>query len=100
RTDIVELIDSRIPLQKKSAANFFACCPFHAEKSASFSVSQNKQFYHCFGCGAHGNALDFLIHYDRLNFPEAVESLAKIVGLDIPKTDAQNNQTNLAPDLY
>lgn len=100
RTDIVELIDSRVPLQKKSAANFFACCPFHTEKSASFSVSQNKQFYHCFGCGAHGNALDFLMQYDRLNFPEAVEVLAKIAGLDVPKTNTTTHHQQIAPDLY
>lgn len=84
RIDIVDLIDGRVPLKKKSASNFFACCPFHNEKSASFSVSQNKQFYHCFGCGAHGNAIDFLMQYDRLSFPEAVEALAKQQGMEIP----------------
>lgn len=85
RLDIVDLIDGRVPLKKKSSNNYFACCPFHNEKSASFSVSQNKQFYYCFGCGAHGNAIDFLIQYDRLEFPEAVELLAKQLGLEIPR---------------
>ena len=67
RTDIVELIDNAIPL-KKSGANLSACCPFHQEKSPSFTVSATKQFYHCFGCGAHGNAISFLIEYERLEF--------------------------------
>ncbi|MHB1948563.1 MAG: DNA primase [Gammaproteobacteria bacterium] len=85
RIEIVDLIDSRVPLKKKSGNNYFACCPFHTEKSASFSVSQNKQFYHCFGCGAHGNAIDFLMQFDRMEFPEAIESLAKQIGLEIPR---------------
>jgi DNA primase len=100
RTDIVDLIDHRVPLQKKSNNNYFACCPFHAEKSASFSVSQNKQFYHCFGCGAHGNAIDFLIHYDRLSFPEAVEALAKEAGMEIPRDKSQPVKTNQHQNLY
>lgn len=83
--DIVDLIDGRVPLKKKSGNNYFACCPFHTEKSASFSVSQNKQFYHCFGCGVHGNVIDFLMQFDRLEFPEAVELLAKQAGLEIPR---------------
>lgn len=90
RIDIVDLIDSRVPLRKKSNNNFFACCPFHTEKSASFSVSHTKQFYYCFGCGAHGNAIDFLIQYDRLSFPEAIETLAKHIGIDIPR-EAQSS---------
>jgi DNA primase len=85
RVDIVDLIDGRVPLRKKSNNNFFACCPFHAEKSASFSVSHVKQFYYCFGCGAHGNAIDFLIQYDRLSFPEAIEALAKHAGIEVPR---------------
>ncbi|MDX1901798.1 MAG: DNA primase [Gammaproteobacteria bacterium] len=100
RIDIVELIDARVPLQKKSAQNFFACCPFHTEKSASFSVSHSKQFYHCFGCGAHGNAIDFLMQYDRLNFPEAVEALAKTAGLEVPHTETHATKKTIAPDLY
>ena|SRR5688572_30771985 len=89
RIELVELIDTRIPLRKKSGNNYFACCPFHAEKSASFSVSQAKQFYHCFGCGAHGNAIDFLMQYDHLSFPEAIETLAQQVGMEIPRANKQ-----------
>lgn len=85
RIELVDLIDARVPLRKKTGSNFFACCPFHNEKSASFSVSQTKQFYYCFGCGAHGNALDFLIQFDRLEFPEAVETLARQIGVDVPR---------------
>ena len=85
RVELVDLIDGRVPLKKKSGSNYFACCPFHTEKSASFSVSQAKQFYYCFGCGAHGNAIDFLMHYDRMEFPEAVETLAKQLGMEIPR---------------
>jgi DNA primase len=85
RVDIVDLIDSRLTLRKKTGSNFFACCPFHNEKSPSFSVSQPKQFYYCFGCGAHGNAIDFLMQYDRLSFPEAIDTLAKQTGMEIPR---------------
>ncbi|HLB58395.1 MAG TPA: CHC2 zinc finger domain-containing protein, partial [Gammaproteobacteria bacterium] len=85
RTELVDLIDGRVPLRKKSGSNYFACCPFHTEKSASFSVSQSKQFYYCFGCGAHGNAIDFLMNYDHLSFPEAVETLARQAGVEIPR---------------
>lgn len=90
RTDIVELIDNAIPL-KKTGANLSACCPFHQEKSPSFTVSASKQFYHCFGCGAHGNAISFLIEYERLEFRDAVESLARSCGLEIPK-EAQGDR--------
>lgn len=100
RVDIVDFIDGRVPLRKKSSNNYFACCPFHAEKSASFSVSQNKQFYYCFGCGAHGNAIDFLMQYDKLSFPEAVESLAKLTGMIIPRETLASNKPNINPDLY
>src|SRR5436853_2037440 len=85
RVEIIDLIDSRVPLKKKSSNNYFACCPFHTEKSPSFSASQKKQFFHCFGCGAHGNAIDFVMQYDRLEFPEAIELLAKQIGLEIPQ---------------
>jgi DNA primase len=85
RVDIVDYIDSRITIRKKTGSNFFACCPFHNEKSPSFSISQTKQFYYCFGCGAHGNAIDFLIQYDRLSFPEAIETLARQVGMEVPR---------------
>ena len=84
RTDIVELIGARVPL-KKSGREFKACCPFHDEKSPSFWVSPDKQFYHCFGCGAHGTALGFLMNYDRLSFPEAIEELASRAGVEIPR---------------
>jgi len=82
RADIVELIGSRVPL-KRAGHEFKACCPFHDEKTPSFSVSPDKQFYHCFGCGAHGTALSFLMEYDRLPFPEAVEDLAARLGLEV-----------------
>jgi DNA primase len=84
KIDIVDLINTHVPLKKKSNSNYFARCPFHNEKSASFSVSQPKQFYYCFGCGAHGNAVDFLMNQDRLSFPEAVEALARTAGLEVP----------------
>ncbi len=84
RVDIVETIDRRVPL-KKSGKNFSACCPFHDEKTPSFSVNQEKQFYYCFGCGAGGNALGFLMDYERLDFPRAVETLADACGLEVPR---------------
>ncbi|EFM89339.1 DNA primase [Actinobacillus pleuropneumoniae] len=84
RTDIVELINSRVKL-KKAGRDYQACCPFHHEKSPSFTVSQSKQFYHCFGCGAHGNAISFLMDYDKLEFPEAIEELAAMQGLEVPR---------------
>ncbi len=84
RTDIVELINARVPL-KKAGKNYQACCPFHNEKSPSFTVSPQKQFYHCFGCSANGTALGFLMEYDRLEFVDAVEELARMHGLDVPR---------------
>ncbi len=84
RVDIVEVIDSRIPL-KKSGRDFAACCPFHSEKTPSFTVSPEKQFYHCFGCGAHGTAIGFLMEYEHLDFVEAVSELAKLAGLTVPR---------------
>ena len=83
RVDVVDIIDKRVPL-KKAGANFVACCPFHQEKTPSFSVSPSKQFYHCFGCGAHGSAISFLIDHDGLNFIDSVHELAKVVGLTVP----------------
>lgn len=83
RTDIVDLIDARVKL-KKQGKNFHACCPFHNEKTPSFTVNGEKQFYHCFGCGAHGNAIDFLINYDKLEFVESVEELATMHNLEVP----------------
>ncbi|GGO63930.1 DNA primase [Bowmanella pacifica] len=91
RTDIVELVDSRVRL-KKAGRNYQACCPFHNEKSPSFTVSQDKQFYHCFGCGAHGNAISFLMEYDRLEFPDAIEELARYQGVEVPREQGKSPQ--------
>src|SRR5687767_2530911 len=93
RADIVELIGSRVPL-KKQGKEFKACCPFHGEKTPSFTVVPDKQFYHCFGCGAHGTALGFLMEHDHLSFVEAVEDLAARVGLDIPREDLGVGRTS------
>ncbi|MBV7387223.1 DNA primase [Pasteurellaceae bacterium TAE3-ERU1] len=84
RTDIVDLINTRVKL-KKAGRDYQACCPFHHEKTPSFTVSQAKQFYHCFGCGAHGNAITFLMEFDKLEFPEAIEELAAIHGVEVPR---------------
>jgi len=100
RTDIVEVIGSRVPL-KKAGREWKANCPFHNEKSPSFTVSQTKQFYHCFGCGVHGTALTFLMEHDRLPFPDAVEELAGRAGLEVPREgggpDPRDRQLD---DLY
>jgi len=84
RVDIVDVIDRHVKL-KRSGANHVACCPFHSEKSPSFTVSQPKQFYHCFGCGAHGTAIGFLMEYSGLTFPDAVRELAQTVGMTVPE---------------
>ena len=84
RTDVVDIVDSRVKL-KKAGKNYQACCPFHNEKTPSFTVSQDKQFYHCFGCGAHGNAISFIMEFDRLDFVEAIEELARLHGLEVPR---------------
>ncbi|SDB44946.1 DNA primase [Pseudidiomarina indica] len=89
RADVVEVVDSRVPL-KKAGKNYQACCPFHHEKTPSFTVAPDKQFYHCFGCGEHGNALDFLMKFDGLEFPEAVEELAHMLGLEVPRETSSN----------
>ncbi len=86
RVDIVEVIERYLPL-KKGGANYFACCPFHGEKSPSFSVSPAKQFYHCFGCGANGSAIGFLMEYNGLGFIDAVKELAGSVGMEVPEDD-------------
>ncbi|MGD2118866.1 MAG: DNA primase [Chromatiales bacterium] len=88
QADIVDVISNRIPL-KKAGREFHACCPFHHEKTPSFTVSPSKQFYHCFGCGAHGSALSFIMEYDNLAFPDAVEELAKGLGLEVPREEGQ-----------
>ena len=90
KVDIVDIIDEQVPL-KKGGANYMACCPFHKEKSPSFSVSPGKQFYHCFGCGAHGSALGFIMEYQGLGFVEAVQYLADRVGMTVPKSAAAAN---------
>jgi DNA primase len=84
RLDIVEVIDRRVKL-KKAGKNYSACCPFHDERTPSFSVNPERQFYYCFGCGAGGNALGFVMDYERLDFREAVEGLAQSVGLEVPQ---------------
>ncbi|TDJ65325.1 MAG: DNA primase [Proteobacteria bacterium] len=84
RADIVEVIDARVPLTK-GGKDFKARCPFHDEKTPSFTVSPDKQFYHCFGCQANGNAIGFLMEYEHMSFPEAVEELANHVGIPVPK---------------
>ena len=84
RVDIVDVIERHVPL-KKAGANYSACCPFHSEKSPSFTVSPNKQFYHCFGCGAHGSAVGFMMEYGGMNFVEAVKDLADRVGMQVPQ---------------
>ncbi|TWI56798.1 DNA primase [Pseudomonas duriflava] len=91
RTDIVEVVGSRIKL-KKTGKNYSALCPFHNEKSPSFSVSPDKQFYYCFGCGAGGNALGFVMDHDNLDFPEAVDELAKRIGLDVPREESSGTR--------
>ena len=85
RVDVVDVIDRRVPL-KKAGQNYQACCPFHSEKTPSFTVSPTKQFYHCIGCGAHGTALGFLMEYEHMSFPDAVAALAQDVGLPVPES--------------
>ncbi|MGH8397626.1 MAG: DNA primase [Gammaproteobacteria bacterium] len=97
RVDIVEVIDARVPL-KKHGREFTACCPFHTEKTPSFTVSPAKQFFHCFGCGVHGTALGFLMDYEHLDFVEAVRQLASMVGMEVPQ-EAGEPHSDLAP-LY
>ena len=99
RVDVIDVIDKSVPL-KKAGSNYVACCPFHQEKSPSFTVSPSKQFYHCFGCVAHGSALSFLIEYQGMSFVDAVEDLAKSVGLTVPqdtqKISPETKEKNLA----
>ncbi len=98
-TDIVELIDSRVPL-KHSGNNHMACCPFHGEKTPSFSVSQTKQFYHCFGCGVSGDAIKFLMDYEHQSFVEAIEELAQMAGLQVPKVAYSGEQPRQIPEHF
>lgn len=100
RTDIVDLVDSRVKL-KKSGRNYVACCPFHQEKSPSFTVSREKQFYYCFGCGASGNALSFLMDYERLGFIDGLRQLAGQSGLELPDTsDGDSTPRESWQELY
>ena len=98
RADIVEIIGARIQL-KKSGREYKACCPFHSEKTPSFWVSPDKQFYHCFGCGAHGTAVGFLMEYEKLSFVEAVEDMAQRAGLELPR-EARDSRDSGGADLH
>ena len=98
RVDIVDLIDSHVPL-KKTGMNYVARCPFHTEKTPSFSVNRNKQFFHCFGCGASGNAISFLMDFSHLDFVEAVEDLAAFAGIDVPRESVNHQAGSKKNDL-
>ncbi len=98
RVDIIDVVERYVPL-KKAGANYSACCPFHNEKTPSFSVSPSKQFYHCFGCGAHGSAISFVMEHQGLSFPEAVEDLAKNIGLPVPHETTQREQDSRAAQV-
>ena len=91
RNDIVDVLSGYMKLQKKGG-NYWACCPFHNEKTASFSVSQNKQMYHCFGCGVSGNVYTFIMKYENYSFPEAVKVLADRVGVELPRMEYSKEQ--------
>lgn len=100
RTDLLALLSSRVTFTKKSGSNHWACCPFHDEKTPSFSVNTQKGFYHCFGCGVSGDAIRFLMDYDNLPFPEAVERLAEYNGLDVPYEDDGRQSDPQEKDRY
>ena len=95
RVDVVDVVGKYVQL-KKGGANFMGLCPFHGEKSPSFSVSPAKQFYHCFGCGANGNAIGFLMEHTGMNFVEAVKDLAAQVGLQVPEDDVSPQERERA----
>ena len=101
RLDIVDVVERYVPL-KKAGANFVACCPFHSEKSPSFTVSQTKQFYHCFGCGAHGTAIGFVMEHAGMGYVDAIGELARSMGLEVPneRPAAGDAFQKAAPDLY
>jgi DNA primase len=99
RVDIVDVIERYVPL-KKGGSNYVACCPFHSEKTPSFTVSPAKQFYHCFGCSAHGNAISFLMEYQGLGYIEAVKDLAESVGMKMPEFEPRAKKPESGPDLY
>src|SRR5689334_1158719 len=87
RADIVDVVESYVPL-KRAGSNLTACCPFHSEKTPSFTVSPSKQFYHCFGCGAHGSAIGFLMEYGGMGYVEAIKDLAGRIGMQVPEIAA------------
>ena len=91
RANIVDIIGSHLNLQKKGN-DYWACCPFHNEKTASFSVSETKQFYYCFGCGAKGNVIDFLMEFLNLSYPEAIRNLANTLGMDVPESSEESKR--------
>ena len=95
RIDIVDVIERYVPL-KKAGANYSACCPFHSEKTPSFTVSPSKQFYHCFGCGAHGSAIGFVMQYSGLGFIDAVEDLASHIGMQVPRDAPERHAQDAA----
>ena len=101
RVDIVEVVDRHVKL-KRAGANYVACCPFHSEKTPSFTVSQTKQFYHCFGCGAHGTAVGFLMEHGGMGFVEAVKDLAQSVGMKVPevRTETERRRAEQGASLY
>jgi len=99
RTDIVEVINARVTL-KKQGREYAACCPFHGEKTPSFFVTPAKQFYHCFGCGAHGTAITFLMEHDNLAFPEAIEELARLAGMEVPREQGGDERSEDLRPLY
>ena len=99
RIDIIDVVDQRVKL-KKTGRNYSACCPFHKEKTPSFSVSPDKQFYYCFGCGASGNALGFLMDFDHLDFPQAVDTLAGQLGLEVPHEQGTKHRGPDNTELY
>jgi len=102
RTDIVDLINGYVPL-RKAGHEFVACCPFHNEKTPSFTVSPRKQFYHCFGCGEHGTAIGFLMEYGHMDFIEAIHELASRLGVDVPQPEHSRKDTTASsssPDIY
>ena len=99
KANIVDIIGNYIKLEKKGN-DYWARCPFHSEKTSSFSVSENKQFFHCFGCGAHGNAIGFVMDHTNKTYPETIESIANTLGIEIPRDKATNNFPSIFKALY
>ena len=99
RSDLDEIIGTRVPL-KRQGREYSARCPFHDERSPSFTVSPTKQFYHCFGCGAHGTAISFLMNYDRLEFLDAVDELARRAGIEVPRETRQQVENPDTQDMF